>query len=125
MFSYGGGRSDHARAHGNNVTSYSRARESIRSLVPSFVDLYTMGHERAASRVREEGVDILVDLQGHTLGGRNEIMAARPAPIQVNPWSHAATAIESAPSRLIIIVLCSGDTQVRSCPVPKIMEHLR
>lgn len=52
-----------------------------------------MGHEDAAARIQEEGVDILVDLQGHTLGGRSEIVAARPAPIQANYRSRLHTSM--------------------------------
>lgn len=86
VFSYGGGGGDavgRRQKYGENVTS-SRVRESIRSLVPLFVDLFVTGHEEAARRIREERIDILVDLQGHTLGGRSEIVAARPSPIQVD-----------------------------------------
>ncbi len=36
-----------------------------------------------ARRVRELGVDILVDLKGHTAGSRLNMLAYRPAPVQV------------------------------------------
>lgn len=84
-YSYGGGRSDGARAAGgahNNATA-SHARESIRSHATAFVELFATGHADSVARLREDGVDILVDLQGHTLGGRSEIAAARPARLQV------------------------------------------
>ncbi|CAN0575473.1 unnamed protein product, partial [Ectocarpus sp. 12 AP-2014] len=69
---------------GDGNSTFSRARESIRSCASSFVDLYADGHSDSVERIRADGVDILVDLQGHTLGGRGQITAARPALVQVN-----------------------------------------
>ncbi|MEO5362743.1 MAG: tetratricopeptide repeat protein [Magnetococcus sp. DMHC-8] len=39
--------------------------------------------ERMAAQIREDGIEILVDLAGYTAGGRMDLMACRPAPIQV------------------------------------------
>ncbi|CAM9226433.1 unnamed protein product [Hapterophycus canaliculatus] len=86
VYSYGGGGRGAKRASpGKDVDSTSsRARESIKSHASSFVDLYAAGHGESIERIRADGIDILVDLQGHTLGGRSEITAARPARLQVN-----------------------------------------
>ncbi len=42
-----------------------------------------MGHAQVAQRVRELGIDILVDLKGATYDAPLPVLAARPAPLQV------------------------------------------
>lgn len=37
---------------------------------------------RMGETIRQDGIDILVDLAGHTAGGRMDLMACKPAPIQ-------------------------------------------
>ena len=39
---------------------------------------------QAARRIHADGIDILVDLKGYTKDARTEILAHRPAPVQVN-----------------------------------------
>jgi predicted O-linked N-acetylglucosamine transferase (SPINDLY family) len=47
-----------------------------------FVDLRGLSDAQAAQRIRADGIDVLVDLMGHTRGQRLAILAARPAPVQ-------------------------------------------
>ncbi len=47
--------------------------------------------ERVAQQVREEGIDILVDLAGHAGGGRLLVFAHRPAPVQVTQFGYPGT----------------------------------
>jgi protein O-GlcNAc transferase len=49
-----------------------------------FVDIGCEPHAAAARRIRADGVDILVDLKGHTQSARPEIAAFRPAPVQAH-----------------------------------------
>ena len=39
---------------------------------------------KAADRIHQDGLHILVNMNGYTKGARNELFALRPAPIQVN-----------------------------------------
>ncbi|KAL5996065.1 hypothetical protein ACLOJK_026138 [Asimina triloba] len=46
-------------------------------------DIYGIEEKKVASMVREDEVDILVELTGHTANNRLGMMACRPAPVQV------------------------------------------
>jgi protein O-GlcNAc transferase len=58
-------------------------RKKIINDSDSFFDLQTANHLDAAKEIYRSGVDILVDLKGHTRKSRLEICALRPAPVQV------------------------------------------
>jgi protein O-GlcNAc transferase len=58
-------------------------REPIRRGCDAFFDLRSLDNAAAAARINQDGVDILVDMMGHTRGNRMEICALRPAPVQV------------------------------------------
>ncbi|MBL8340741.1 MAG: UDP-N-acetylglucosamine-peptide N-acetylglucosaminyltransferase [Rubrivivax sp.] len=61
----------------------SALRQRIERAADHFVDLRGTSDALAAERIRADGTDILVDLQGHTRGHRSAILARRPAPVQV------------------------------------------
>lgn len=58
-------------------------RRRLRAAIEHFVDIRDLPHDAAARRIREDGIDILVDLKGYTRNARLEILAQRPSPIQV------------------------------------------
>ena len=69
----------------------SRYRNQIREESDQFIDIREDSHIDAARRIYEDGVDILVDLKGHTKGARLGILACRPAPIQVHYLGYPGT----------------------------------
>lgn len=77
------------------LTAYSElANEDAISakLKPGF-DLWrtTIGQsaDAVAARIREDGIDVLVDLAGHTAGNRLDVFARRPAPVQASWLGYA------------------------------------
>lgn len=69
----------------------SAARRRLQDSFDVFVDLENLSHQDAAARIRADGVDILVDLKGYTADARPEIVALRPAPIQVSYLGYPGT----------------------------------
>lgn len=51
-----------------------------------FVDLYALRDDRAAiaRRIRDDGIDVLVELAGHCAGTGLPVLAYRPAPVQLS-----------------------------------------
>ena len=56
-----------------------------------FIDLKDASIQESAQHIQQEGVDILVDLQGYTGNARTRILALSPAPIQVNYLGYPGT----------------------------------
>jgi predicted O-linked N-acetylglucosamine transferase (SPINDLY family) len=65
-------------------------------------DISTMTDERAAGLVRYDGIDILVDLSGHTDKNRPLMFALKPAPVQVSWLGYPGTTGMSAIDYLVM-----------------------
>ena len=63
----------------------------LREVADHFFDVASLTDEECARRIAERDIDILVDLNGNSDGGRMGIAAFRPAPIQVNGLGFAGT----------------------------------
>jgi protein O-GlcNAc transferase len=72
----------YAYSYGPDDGSPIRAR--IKSACEHFVDIAGHSHAEAARRIQSDGIEVLVDLKGYTLGSRSQIVALRPAAVQVN-----------------------------------------
>src|SRR5205823_8142133 len=69
----------------------SPTRRRLVQAVDRFVDVTDASFTAAAQRIAAEEVDILVDLKGYTQDCRPQILAHRPAPIQVNYLGYPGT----------------------------------
>jgi predicted O-linked N-acetylglucosamine transferase (SPINDLY family) len=73
--------------------SCSAVRDAVtdecRSMVDRWVDAWQLSDRELAERIEADGIDILVDLSGHSEGNRLKVFAAKPAPVQVTAWGHA------------------------------------
>jgi predicted O-linked N-acetylglucosamine transferase (SPINDLY family) len=63
----------------------------IRDTVEHWCDITPIDDDAALARMLSDGIDILVDINGHTRGARTRLLARRPAPIIVNWLGYAGT----------------------------------
>jgi predicted O-linked N-acetylglucosamine transferase (SPINDLY family) len=59
-------------------------RKRLVAAVEHFVDVQHESARTTAERIRADGIDLLVDLKGYTLNARPDVLAFRPAPVQIN-----------------------------------------
>ena len=69
----------------------SAIRKRVAASFDHFSDIRTLTHEQAARKIREDGIDILIDRQGYTTRHRMGILAFKPTPIQVNYLGYPGT----------------------------------
>lgn len=69
----------------------SPIRARIKAAFEHWAAISTEGPVTAARRIAADGIDILIDLKGYTERTRTEIMALRPAPVQVNFLGYVGT----------------------------------
>ena len=66
-------------------------RQQIEREAPVFNDASSWSIDRIVNQVVADGIHILINLNGYTRGARNEVFAARPAPIQMSFMGFAGT----------------------------------
>jgi len=71
-------------AFDNGWDDGSDTRKRIEAAVHRIVPIRGMGDAQAAQAIRDNGIDILVNLNGYFGDDRNRVFAQRPAPVQVN-----------------------------------------
>ncbi len=89
---------EHRNTRDFEVTLYSygiddntAVQHRVRAACEHFVDMRAMGHRAMAERIRADGIDVLVELKGHTQGSRLPVLAYRAAPVQVSFLGFPAT----------------------------------
>lgn len=65
--------------------------DSLRACADGWENIVGWGDERVANKVREDEIDILVDLSGHTTGNRLLVFARKPAPVQISYLGYPGT----------------------------------
>ncbi|KAF2157562.1 glycosyltransferase family 41 protein [Myriangium duriaei CBS 260.36] len=66
-------------------------RRQIELEAPNFVDASSWSTEQLVAKIVTDGIHILINLNGYTRGARNEVFAARPAPIHMSFMGFAGT----------------------------------
>lgn len=69
----------------------SAMRKRLRAAFDDFIALDGEDSRRVAERIQARGVDILIDLTGLTRGNRLDVLALRPAPVQVHYIGYPGT----------------------------------
>jgi predicted O-linked N-acetylglucosamine transferase (SPINDLY family) len=74
-----------------NADDRSPIRERLRDAAHALHDVAQQPHARVAQRIRDAGIDVLFDLRGWGGGGTPEVLAMRPANVQVNWLAYPGT----------------------------------
>jgi predicted O-linked N-acetylglucosamine transferase (SPINDLY family) len=69
----------------------SALRARIEAGFDRFVDCAVESPEPIARRIREDGIEVLIDLNGYTTHSKSEIFALRPAPVQMSWLGYLGT----------------------------------
>ncbi|GAB7354636.1 hypothetical protein MBLNU459_g5070t1 [Dothideomycetes sp. NU459] len=80
-----------AYCYATTASDNSVHRRQIEAEAPVFYDASNWPAERLVNQIVQDGIHILVNLNGYTRGARNEVFAARPAPIQMSFMGFAGT----------------------------------
>ncbi|HEY8286745.1 MAG TPA: tetratricopeptide repeat protein [Chloroflexota bacterium] len=78
-------------AYSTGLNDRGYYRDRLEAEAERFVDVYQWTPLRVASRIRQDGVDILVDLHGHTMGASLPVLALHPSPLQIHFLGYAGT----------------------------------
>lgn len=73
----------------SGVRAGDDATESLKKSVHRWRNCAAISDDALAQQIRDDSIDILVDLSGHSVGNRLMVFARKPAPVQVTAWGHA------------------------------------
>lgn len=80
-----------AFCYATTASDRSIHRQQIEREAPVFRDVSAFSPDKLVQQIVQDKIHILVNLNGYTRGARNEVFAARPAPIQMSFMGFAGT----------------------------------
>lgn len=75
----------------NSFACFDDVSQRIRTCCHGWHSAFGLSDEALAKKIRDHGIDILVDLSGHTAHNRLQLFAWKPAPVQVTWLGYLAT----------------------------------
>ena len=78
-------------AYDCGIATTDNTRARIKAAAEHWTDLNPLDDQQAYEKIRADGIDILVDLNGYTKDARTKVFAMRPAPIAVNWFGFPGT----------------------------------
>ncbi|KAL7943015.1 TPR-like protein [Trichoderma barbatum] len=91
VFGFHNPRRARAFCYATTPSDRSVHRQQIEREAPVFRDVSSWPADKLIEQITRDEIHILVNLNGYTRGARNEIFAARPAPIQMSFMGFAGT----------------------------------
>jgi protein O-GlcNAc transferase len=71
-------------AYSNAVDDKTSERRRLEKAFDHFIDIRKLSIPQAAERIKQDQIDILVDLTGFTQSSRTALVALKPAPVSIN-----------------------------------------
>ncbi|MBY4594191.1 tetratricopeptide repeat protein [bacterium BD-1] len=82
-------------AYSNNIFE-DQVSEKLRSQFTSWHVIEALNDQDAAALIRQDQIDVLIDLSGYTAGHRQSLFALRPAPLQISWLGYFSTTGQTA-----------------------------
>lgn len=89
------------------LTKEDDATARYRSYVDHWIPTKGMSDEALAQRIRDDGIDILVELAGHTASNRLSVFARKPAPVSLSWLGYGYTTGLSAIDYYLTDAVCA------------------
>ena len=75
----------------SNVATADEYTDRLRGISDKWRDIRVKSDDQVCEMIRSDGIDILINLAGHTSDNRLTVFARKPAPVQVTYLGHANT----------------------------------
>jgi len=85
--------------------------ETLRTAATAWRPIRNKSDEEVARIIREDAIDILVDLSGHTVDNRVTIFGCKPAPLQVTGIGHLSPGLSTIDYRLTTPLMTPPDEE--------------